>query len=418
MSQLSRRTFLNQATAGALAVSAARPLPSRSTPARVTHDWQAVREAFSFSEEKVPMNAANLCPSPREVTEWVFELTRDIDRDCSFPNRAKFETLREQSRTRIAAQLGVNPDEIALVRNTSEANTTINNGLPLAAGDEVVVWDQNHPTNNVAWEVRAARFGTRVIRVTIPSDPEGIEDLIEPFQRVLSPRTRVLALTHVSNVSGVRLPIRELAQLARARGVFVHVDGAQCWGAMKLDLHELGCDAYTASAHKWFLGPKEAGLLYVRQEQVPYIWATGVAPGWGDDAQTDLVGARKFESLGQRDDACLAALGLTAEFHDAIGLDLVESRVRELSQRLKVDLRGIGASLVTPQAPALSAGVCIVSVPAANRRALADRLYHEHGIAGAATGGLRLCPHIYNTDEHVERAVRAVRALRTMWQPA
>ena len=121
MSQLSRRTFLNQATAGALAVSAARPLPSRSTPARVTHDWQAVREAFSFSEEKVPMNAANLCPSPREVTEWVFELTRDIDRDCSFPNRAKFETLREQSRTRIAAQLGVNPDEIALVRNTSEA---------------------------------------------------------------------------------------------------------------------------------------------------------------------------------------------------------------------------------------------------------------------------------------------------------
>ena len=174
----------------------------------------------------------------------------------------------------------------------------------------------------------------------------------------------------------------------------------------------------SGEAHKWFLGPKEAGLLYVRQEQVPYIWATGVAPGWGDDAQTDLVGARKFESLGQRDDACLAALGLTAEFHDAIGLDLVESRVRELSQRLKVDLRGIGASLVTPQAPALSAGVCIVSVPAANRRALADRLYHEHGIAGAATGGLRLCPHIYNTDEHVERAVRAVRALRTMWQPA
>ena len=156
----------------------------------------------------------------------------------------------------MAAQLGVSADEIALVRNTSESNNTINNGMPLGAGDEVVLWDQNHPTNNVAWDVRAARFGIAVKRVSVPRRPMSVEALIDPFAAALTGRTRVLALTHVSNVSGIRLPVRELAEVAHRRGIHVHVDGAQSWGALDVDLRELGCDSYSASAHKWFMGPR------------------------------------------------------------------------------------------------------------------------------------------------------------------
>ena len=417
-----RRTFLaTLAAAGTAAAPAALsgvrlgdgrppPLPPHST-LRDESYWQLVRAQFAFREERVPMNAANLCPSPRSVAARVEELTRDIDRDCSFNNRAKFRGLTEASRTAVAAQLGVSPDEIALVRNTSEANNTVNNGVPLRAGDEVVLWDQNHPTNNVAWEVRAARFGIVVKRVSVPRNPSSIEALIDPFAAALTDRTRVLSLTHVSNVSGIRLPVRELCEVAHRRGIHVHVDGAQSWGALDVDLRELGCDSYAASAHKWFMGPKEAGLLYVREDRIEEIWPNIVAPGWGSDADPDVRGARKFESLGQRDDACLAAVGTGAEFHDAIGAAEVEGRVGRLATALKEGMAELGTALVTPMDPDLSGGVCIMEVPG-DRRAALDGLYEEHGIAGAGTGGLRLCPHVYNTMAHVERAVEGIRALR------
>ncbi len=377
--------------------------------------WAAVRGQFPFSEERVPMNAANLCPSPRAVSERVTELTRDIDADCSFQNRRKFAGLLESARARIAAQLGVSADEVAIVRNTSEANNIINNGLPLRPGDEVVLWDQNHPTNNVAWDVRAARFGLTVRRVSTPSQPKSPDELAAAFERTLSPRTRVLAVTHVSNVSGVRLPVEQLAALARRRGIYFHVDGAQTWGALRLDLRRLGCDSYSASAHKWFMGPKEAGILYVKADRVAEIWPNTVAPGWGDDADPDVKGARKFESLGQRDDACLAALETAADFHQSIGLARIEARVLELARMLKEGLLAAGAKLITPLEPELSAGVCVIEAPAANRQALVDRLYYEHGIAAAAAGGLRLCPHVYNTREHIGRALGAVQATRALW---
>ncbi len=236
----SRRRFLQTfAVAGLVPPvlsGAGRPLSAQSHPAAASEPfWEEIRRQFAFYDERVPMNAANLCPSPRVVAERVSALTRDIDVDCSFPNRQKFGPLLEHSREAVAGQLGVTTDEIALVRNTSEANNIINGGLRLDAGAEVVVWDQNHPTNNVAWDVRAARYGLTVTRVATPaasSGPRGIDEVVATFERALTPQTRVLALTHVSNLSGLKLPVRELCEVAHRRGVYVHVDGAQSWGAL------------------------------------------------------------------------------------------------------------------------------------------------------------------------------------------
>ena len=224
----------------------------------------------------------------------------------------------------------------------------------------------------------------------------------------------MLALTHASNASGVRLPVQELCEIARRRGIHAHVDGAQTWGALNVNLRELGCDSYAASAHKWFVGPKEVGLLYVRRERVGELWPNVVAPGWGAGAETELEGARKFESMGQRDDAALTAIGATAEFHKTVGAAKTEKRVMALAADLKAQLKAAGAKLVTPESAALSAGVCIIDVPANNRQKLLDALYQDHGIAGSTSGGLRLCPHLYNTAEHVNRAAAGVKALRSL----
>lgn len=416
----SRRSFLKEIAAGAALLPAAfETAHARESLAETSADgeayWQLVRAQFSFTEEKVPMNAANLCPSSRAVSERVSELTADIDRDCSFQNRSKFNQLREASRDKVAKQMGVSSDEIALVRNTSEANNTINNGLSLEEGDEVLLWNQNHPTNNVAWDVRAARFGLSIRRVSTPKHPASAQELMDTFTSAFTDKTKVLSITHVSNVSGIKLPAKDIVEAAHARGIYVHVDGAQSWGALDVNLREMGCDSYTGSAHKWFMGPKEAGLLYVKAENIPRIWPNVVAPGWGDDVDPDPTGARKFESLGQRDDACLAAVGTTVDFHNSIGAARVEARMTELATALKAGIANAGLSLVTPQDPELSGGVCITMVEGdrGRSREVMNQLYQEHGIAGAPTGGLRLCPHVYNTMEHVERALAGVKAILT-----
>jgi len=373
--------------------------------------WSIVRSQFSFDESAVPMNAANLCPSFRSVSETVAALTYDIDRDCSFNNRAKFSALAEESRTAVANQLNVSADEVALVRNTSEANNIINNGLALESGDEVILWDQNHPTNNIAWDVRASRYGLNIKKIATSADPANSQELIDTFVSHFSNRTRVLSLTHVSNVSGIKLPIKQLVEAAHSRNIYVHVDGAQVWGAMALDLRDLNVDSFSASAHKWFMGPKEVGLLYVKESNIDRIWPNIVAPGWGDEVDTVLKGARKFESLGQRDDSALAGIGIAAHQHDLISTERVEARVVSLSQRLKEGITELGLELVTPMDPELSYGVCITRAPTGQGGTITDLLYKDHGIAGAATGGIRLCPTIYNTHDHIDRAITGLKKL-------
>jgi len=379
--------------------------------------WKLVAQQFPVRQGKIMMNAANLCPSPRTVSEQVSQLTRDEDSDVSFPNRAKFNDLLQQSRTKVAAHINVSPDEVALVRNTSEANNTINNGVPLKAGDEVVLWDQNHPCNNVAWDVRAVRFGFTIKRVSVPSTAKDADEMVKAFEAALTPRTKVLSITHVSNTTGVRLPAKQIFAMARERNpdIYCHLDGAQTWGYLKLDLKDIGCDSYGASAHKWFMGPKQAGLLYVRQERISWLWPNIVSVGYGNGAETTAKGARKFEALGQRDDAGLAAMGTAADFHAMIGLENVEAHTTELATALKQGLSKINrVKLVTPMDSRLSGGVTVFEVAGMDRKqtaAFVNDLYARYGVAGAPTGGVRLCPHTYNTTEDIEQTLHAVHQL-------
>jgi isopenicillin-N epimerase len=400
-----RRSFLKSIVGGAAVLSS-----SRAAPGEDDAYWEMVRRQFPFTEERVPLNAGNLCPSPRSVSDRVASLTHDIDRDISYTNRAKFASLLEASRAKVAEHVRADRDEIALVRNTSEANSTVITGLTLGAGDEVVLWSENHPTNNVAWSVQADKLGFDVKRVDTPPVPESPEQLASLFVEAMTERTRVVAVSHLSNYSGVLLPVDAIARVTRERGIFLLVDGAQTWGALDVDVHAMGCDAFTASAHKWLCGPKEAGVLYLRRERLDDVAPHTVAFGWSEQHARGERGARKFETLGQRDDACLASLAPAVDFHLEIGRARIRARVEELATALKEGLHQNGVSLLTPMSASLTGGVCTVAIAPERRRALVFEL-DKSGVAGSPAGGLRLCPHIYNTMEHVERAVRGVTAL-------
>ncbi len=393
-------------------VRAARPVPGAGDAAGESY-WNLVKSQFPLKPGVSVMNAANLCPSPYPVQAMVLELTRDMDGDASSNNRRKFLDLRESSRRALADLLGAVPEEIAIVRNTSEGNNVVVNGLDLGPGDEVVLWEQNHPTNNVAWDMRSRRHGFTVKRVSTPASVTSQDDLIRPFREALTAKTRVLSMTHASNISGVMLPVAELCRLARERVILTLIDGAQSFGSLRVNLHAIGCDFYTGSAHKWLMGPKEAGVLYVRRKRVAQLWPLIVGSGWSEDSQQD---ARKFESLGQRDDPTLAAVGQAVRFHQSIGVDRVEARVRELAAALKTKLESIsGVRLKTPREPEFSAGVVIFSIAGVTPAAASSYLYSKHRIGGASLegkfSGVRLCPNIYNTMEEIDRAVAAVKQL-------
>lgn len=378
--------------------------------------WEVVKAQFPLRDDLVVMNAANLCPSPFPVSELVEALTRDVDGDASFQNRAKFDELHRRALEALGRYLGAHPDELVITRNTTEGNNTVVTGLELGPGDEVLVWDQNHPTNARAWDVRARREGFEVIRVATPPAPASPDALTRPFLDAFTDRTRVLAFSHLSNVSGVALPARDLCSAARERGVATLIDGAQTLGSLDLDLHELGCDFFTGSAHKWLMGPKEAGVLFVRREWLAEVWPAVVGVGFDPDGPA----SRRLGTLGQRDDAAVSAMAPAVEFHERIGAARVESRIRDLAGALMDGIRERvpGATFHTPLAPGLRLGVVVFDLPGlADPVAGFRALYREHGVAGAPRGrggafpGIRLCPHVYNTMDDVERAVEGVAAL-------
>lgn len=427
----SRRRFLKQLTGG---VAASAMLPSAllahseilskkplhpvpkltSTNEADEGFWRVVKEQFPLRPGFIIMNAANLCPAPYPVSETVFTLQRDVDADASFQNRGKFSKMHEESLQALAEYLGTDADELVITRNTSEGNNMVVAGLDLEKGDEVVIWDQNHPTNNVAWDVRAQRCGFTVKRVSTPNPPKTADELIEPFINALSNKTKVLGFSHISNISGVALPVQQLCTLARERGIFTLIDGAQSFGFLNLNLHEIGCDFFTGSSHKWLMGPKEAGILYVRKDRVKDLWPSMVGVGW---EQVKDKGANKFSTLGQRDDATVSAMAKAVEFHNNIGKDRVEARIRQLAAAIKTKVQQNIPNAVfrTPLDPDLSSGVVVFNVPGIDLQNTFNKLYKEHDI-GCATmrgefAGIRFSPNIYNLLEEVDRVIDAVTSL-------
>ena len=375
--------------------------------------WRMVQRQFPLEDWLIYLNAANVCPASRPVMDRHVEYLRDFHANPSFQNRDKYVEMRESLRTKAARLLRAAPDEIAVTRNTSEGSNIIVKGIDLKAGDEVIITDHNHPSNGDSWKVRAKRDGFVVKSLPTPVPARSAEELLSGIERAITPRTRVITVTHVTSTTGVLYPAREIAALARRRGIWMHLDGAQTFGCLDVDLKSIGCDSYSTSAHKWLMGPLEAGLLFVRAERIAELWPSIVTAGWTEN----LKGARKFEVFGQRDDPRVVALEASLDFIDLIGMANVEARTRALTTRAKTALRAIpNVEMKTSMEPQLCGGVVKFKLRNMPTKQAYDTLWERHRIAIASTPtgdseGLRFSPHIYNSTEQIDRAVAAVKEL-------
>lgn len=391
-------------------------LPLAATGGQIDENklWAQVKTLFPLRPGLIHLNSANFAPSSKPVIEKMEALSRSVNGDPSFENRFKFEESIESVRDAVAVMLGADHDEIAITRNTSEGNRTVISGLDLGPRDEVVIWDQNHESNNIAWDVWASRYGFKVVRVSTPLQPKTPSDLIKPFRQALNARTKVLAFSHVSNMSGIALPAAELCRIAAKKGVLTLVDGAQTFGMMNLDLHEMGCDFFTGSAHKWLAGPHEVGVLYVRASRVERLWPSMVTHNWEKMATT---GARKFECLGQRQDGRIDALKVAVDLHNTLGYERVEQRIRFLATYLRTAIAALGkVDFITPSQPEMSAGIVMFMLNTDNPRGVMETFYNKYNVSAvsyprSSKSAVRFSPNIYVTTNELDIAVKAVSAL-------
>ncbi len=244
-----------------------------------------------------------------------------------YEENARLRDLRDA----LAAFLHCKRDELALVRNATEANNVVCNGLDLNPGDEVLLTDQEHPGGRCCWEQKAARYGVKLNFVTLPKPPASVDEIVDRFRRALTPKTRVLVFSHITTVTGLVLPAKELCRLARDRGVLSHVDGAHAIGQIPLDLHDLGCDFYATSPHKWLLAPKGTGTLYVREELLDRLWVTVASAEWRNRA----LKAYRFSNVGTSNLSVMVGLKAALDFHQALGPERVYARIHELARRVR-----------------------------------------------------------------------------------
>ena len=317
------------ATKTALAQS---PLPEAQLYAQNPEAyWKRLREEqFLLPDGRAYLNNGSLGVAPKPVVAAVTDyLTRGAALTVDGYPRWGYETL-DDHRAKLAAYSGCHKDELALVHNATEAMSTIAAGLDLRAGDEVLMTDQEHPSGKAGWAVRQARHGVAVREVKIPLPPKSAADLADRMISSIGPRTKVLSFSGILTTTGLIMPVREICAAASAKGVLTVVDGAHMHGQVPFQLHDLNCDFFAGSPHKWLFAPAGCGLLYIREENLDRLWPTVVTGGW-DDRNAK---AARFMKVGTNNRAVFEGMMAGLQFHQAIGSERIYHRTHQLAKQV------------------------------------------------------------------------------------
>jgi isopenicillin-N epimerase len=380
----------------AAATAAIAQVPAESAASDERY-WREVRRAFSLDPSLINLNNGGVSPSPRVVHD---ALTRALDFSNQAPSQHMWEMLEpnvERVRVALAAEVGVDPECLAITRNATEALQIAQLGLDLRAGDEVLTTNQDYPRMLATWDQRAARDGVRVTKISFPV-PATAADLIARFSAAITPATRVMHFCHITNLTGQIFPVRELCALARSRGITSIVDGAHAFAHFPFNVQDFDPDFYGSSLHKWLLAPIGTGFLYVRKDRLSAHWP--LQPGGGSTI-------RKFEEIGTHPAANHNAIAEALAFHRGIGVERKAARLRYLRDRWMTRARRVPRlRMLTNPADSCGIGtVAIDGVPAARAVAglWAARRIHTAAIAHAEYDGIRVTPNVYTTIDEIDR---------------
>jgi len=381
------------------------------TPGEIAQDeafWSEVQRAFTVDRTLVNLNNGGVSPSPAFVQDAV---KKHLDLSNKAPTYYMWqiqEPMREGVRKRMARQWGVDGEEIAFVRNASEGLQTLQFGMDLRRGDEVLTTTQDYPRMITTFRQRERREGVILRQIEVPVPAEDPAEVVRLFDEAITDRTRMILICHTINLTGQIFPVRELCDLGRYRGIPVIVDGAHALAHFDFTLAELGCDYYATSLHKWLFAPHGTGLLYVKKDRIPDVWPLMAAPDRMDD---DI---RKYEEIGTHPAAPYLAIGEALTFHQGLGSQRKEARLRYLRDYwAKALLEHDRFQLHTSLRPEFSCGIGNVELEGVDSSSLNQWLWQEHKIISVAINhaqfqGLRVTSSVYTHPEELDRFVDAM----------
>lgn len=373
--------------------------------------WRGIQAQFDVDRSIIDLNNGGVCPSPRVVQEA-------MQRDLAYSNQAPVYTMwrvlepkLEGVRKRLAASFGCDAEELAITRNATEALEIVQLGLDLKPGDEVLTTDHDYPRMLDTFRQRQRRDGITLKTITFPSPAPSMDDLAARFEQAVTPRTRLILLSHMTYTTGQIFPVRRICEMARQRGIEALVDGAHAYAHFPFTLADLNCDYYATSLHKWLLAPHGTGFLFVRKPKIAALWPLNPA----SEALTSNI--RKFEQVGTHPAANHNAIEEALAFHEAIGAERKAARLRFLRDRWITRLSKLpGARLRTNLDPAQSCGMAVISFEGRDHPKLVSQLWEKRrilvtNIIRPDFQGIRVSPNVQTTVEEVDRFCDALEEL-------
>jgi selenocysteine lyase/cysteine desulfurase len=373
--------------------------------------WREMQQAFTLDRTIINLNNGYTCPSPRVVHE---ALKRYLDISNQAPIYYMWNLLEpniEMVRRKLSAEVGCDPEELAITRNASEALQICQLGIDLEPGDEVVTTDQDYGRMLDTWDQRARRDKIVVKKISFPVPTTNLSELTKRIEQAITPKTKVIHICHITTLTGQLFPVRDIARMARARGIQTIVDGAHAFAHFPFKVSDLECDYYGCSLHKWLLAPVGTGFLYMRRENIEKVWPLTPA---GIAKTKDI---RKFEEVGTHPAANHNAIAEALAFHQAIGTERKAARLRYLSDRwiTRVE-KHPRVKILSSRDPNQSWGLQNVSLQGVDVSKAYDFLWTKYRIITAAIKrtdyqGLRVTPNIYTTLEEVDTFAAALEDL-------
>jgi len=383
-------------------------------PRRLAQDepfWATIRRQYRLTPDYINLESGYYTMQAEPVLDAFIRRVREVNLSASRYMRTRQFDDKLAVRRRLAAMAGVPPEELIITRNTTESLDTVIAGFDWHAGDEAVMAAQDYGAMLDQFRLQARRYGMVNRVVSLPLDPRSDEEIVQLYESAITPRTRLLMVCHMVNITGQILPVAKICDLAHGHGVPVMVDGAHAFAHLEFAIPDLRCDYYASSLHKWLGCPLGAGLLWVRRDRIAALWPIFADLGMADD---DI---RKLNHTGTHPVHTDLAINDAIDFHQRIGIARKEARLRHLQRSWTDQVRGRpGITLNTPSDPARSCAIANVGVAGLTPAELARTLLERYriwtvAIDSAGVRGVRITPNVFTSTAELDSLVGALRAL-------
>lgn len=370
--------------------------------------WTVIQQAYTVNPNIINLNNGGVSPSPRVVQEAVERYNKLSNEGPSYFMWRILDQGREPLRNKLAELAGCDAEEIAINRNATEALITIIYGLNLKAGDEVIGSKQDYPNMMNAWKQRAMRYGIVYHQLSFDFPIENDEAIVAAYEKAITPKTKIIHVTHIVNWVGQIMPVKKIAQMAHAHGIEVICDSAHAFGLLDFKIPDLECDYFGTSLHKFLSAPIGTGMLWVKKDKIEKLW-----PLLCND-KPNSADIRKFETLGTRSFPIEQGIGEALNFHNAIGAKRKEERIRYLKNYWAERVKDVpGVKLHTSLKAAYSCAICGVSIKNMEAADLDTELFNKYKIHVVPIkyeniNCVRVTPHVYTTLQDLDTMVKAI----------